>query len=366
MVVELEHPFPSFLNLLCHPIFSPVHQQTDLLHPNWSSEQGKRFVCNGPFCLEKRSSSEFSLIKNTIYWDHPSVHLQSIKIIKADAQLALELFQANQIDWLGRPIYPWYPFFNRISIEKHVSPFISIYWLVLNTKKFPFNCREIRQAFALATDQVKLLKDLNDIGEPAYTPLTKLHTLHKDSKALAYSPQKALKLFEAGLKKLGISRLSFPTLSLPCANNSFRKQIAEHIKQNLSEVLHINIEIELYDWPAYFKKLCEGDFLMGGMSWCSWIDDPSYTLQSFTEGERKTNFSKWENSTFNTLVNEGISEADPYKRMEYWRKAESLLIENVPVNLSFGFFRLQSSENCPFRKGLKMASFLDGYRQLIR
>ena len=90
--------------------------------------------------------------------------------------------------------------------------------------------------------------------------------------------------------------------------------------------------------------MCEGEFFMGGINWSTWIDDPSYTLQSFTEGERKTNFSKWENPTFTALVNKGISETDPQKRLEYWSQAERLLIEHVPViPMFYEFYRYAKS-----------------------
>lgn len=336
LLVDLEYPFPSFLELLSLSIYSPINRRIDEIYPNWSGEEGDRFVCNGPFLLQSRSTDEFILIKNPIYWDANSVNLQSISLIKADAKLALELFQNNQIDWLGRPIYPWHPLFNLVNkIEKQDYLPTCVHWLVLNTKKFPFHVKEIRQSFAKAIDREKMLKDLSYDGEPAYTPLPKQHTLHKESSCLSYSPEKALELFEYGLKKLGITRRSFPTLQLACINSSIRKKIAEKIKEHLSSTLKIDIIVEPYNWPHYFRNMCEGNFYMGCISWQTWLDDPSYTLESFADGKRKTNFSKWENSIFTFLVQKGFFEPNPTKRLEYWKNAENLLIDNVPVIPTF-------------------------------
>lgn len=331
LLIDLEFPLPNLLNLLSHPLFSPINYRIDLLQPNWSTEDSNQFLCNGPFIIESRSFEEFCLKRNEHYWDSKSVKLKSIIINRADALLAKELFIRNQIDWLGRPIYPWYSSFGDTIEKKHTYSMPTVYWFVFNTKRFPFNCEEIRQAFSYAINQREIIDNLAFDGEPAYTPLPKKHSLLRHSVVSRYSLVKAQELFKRGLKKLNLTVNSFPTLRFATVNSSIRMSIAKEISKQLTSTFGINISVEPNEWPDHFRNMCDGNFQIGGISWHTWIDDPLYTLQAFKDGNQKTNFSKWENQEYSHLVDRAKIEPDFDKRTLFLRKAEEVLTEDAPI-----------------------------------
>ena len=110
--VELENPAPYFLELVALTLYAPVNHQIDKIHPNWSDQEGRGYVCNGPFQLKKRSTARgYELIKNPFYWDKGRVSLDQVLMTQNDNYTALQMFKNDEIDWLGRPLRAWDPSF---------------------------------------------------------------------------------------------------------------------------------------------------------------------------------------------------------------------------------------------------------------
>lgn len=74
--VSLEHPFPHFLQLTAHTLYSPVNHRIDT-HSQWPLQEGNEFVCNGPFLLKKQDiKKRYELIANPNYWSASSIYLK--------------------------------------------------------------------------------------------------------------------------------------------------------------------------------------------------------------------------------------------------------------------------------------------------
>lgn len=162
LVVELEHPTPYFLELTAHAFYSPINHALDKTHPNWSTQDGQAYVCNGPFCIKKiQANQSYEFIRNELYWDAKEVKLERILISKTNAYTALQMYQKDEIDWLGRPINPWEPFFADNTPESIKSgPPGFVYWCVLNTDRFPFYHAKLRQALSLAINRKEIIQSL--------------------------------------------------------------------------------------------------------------------------------------------------------------------------------------------------------------
>ena len=131
LVVELEHPCPYFLELISHPIYSPVDTyRVNRLHPNWLLQSGPAYICNGPFMLHDSTPGEtYVLTKNPLYWDEKKVQLDRIHITKVEAQQAKEMFEEGELDWLGRPLRAWEPFFSQQEeCKMEQVPVTSTFW----------------------------------------------------------------------------------------------------------------------------------------------------------------------------------------------------------------------------------------------
>ncbi len=329
--VDLETPTPYFLELAAHTIYSPVNRLIDQLHPNWPFEDKDRFVCNGAFQLLKNDQNEgYELVKNQLYWDIENICLDQAIFIKANPYQSYEMFQNNDNHWIGAPLGTWDPHFT--SSERGESlDFLnnSLYWVVYNTSRFPFNNQKLRKALAMAIDH-SALSALFSIS-PAHTPLPPLHSQVNSSFLSVYDLVKAQALFQEALQELRLSVQSFPVLPLIYLAGHPRNRIAGFIKQQWEEVFGIKCMIEPLAWNVLFSRMTEGNFLIGSMGWQPLINDPIYTLNSFKDAKDPINFAKWENSNFQKVLYHAERELNLKQRMHYYRQAEEILLEEMPV-----------------------------------
>lgn len=335
LMIELEHPCSYFLELLAHPLYSPVNHRIDLIYHNWHLQTGAAYVCNGPFQLEDFDRQEsYQFKKNPLYWDRDAVRIDHIRISKANDRIALDMYQKGETDWLGRPFQPWGSFFpqNEKLGEKNMP--ISTYWYVFNVKQFPFHSLKLRQAFAHAIDRKALVGLLSHYAIPAFSPLPLIHSQFPNIRFkpdVTYSPDYARNLLETALQEMNTTHAALREIILLCPNYELRKKIALTIIQNWQEVLGIVVKIECCSFKDLFLRMAIGEHQMGLIGWGAEVDDPLYTLEVFKNSTDGINFSKWENIQYQSLLQKAAMEVDLKKRQALYAKAEEILIEEVPV-----------------------------------
>jgi oligopeptide transport system substrate-binding protein len=330
--VELIHPTPYFLEVLASPSYFPVNSKVDRATPNWANQEGKAFVCNGPFFLAKhRVEDEIVVEKNPYYWDADSVKLPGISIAILDSLTQLNLFEKNQLDWLGKPLSKM-PVDVGETLNVEYSQTIGIYWYFINVNSFPFQNKKIRQAFAYAINRKEITDHVLDGGEtPAMALLpdliaTQISPFFKD-----HDTDKALKLFHEGLDELGITKEDVPEITINYTAVPIHQRVAETLQQQLKQTFHLNIKLEQQEWKVHYGKLQKGNYQIGGMAWQSWLRDPIYIMQTFRDRSDGVNMSKWENKRYQSLLNAAECEIDQNKRKMLFNKAESLILDEMPV-----------------------------------
>jgi len=332
LVVELEHPCSYFLELTANPLYSPVHHRINQIQTNWPLQTGQAYMCNGPFCLEQADAREnYQLKKNRHYWDASAVQLENIHISRATARKAWEMFKQGEIDWLGRPTRPWEPFFSlrpQRPIEK-LAP-SRICWCSCNMQQFPFQSLKMRLALSYSLDRQAIAHQMPNDCIPAFSPLPLIHAQHQDSFARDKHEQ-ALLLFEEALKELGVSRGQWPVLTLIHANNPIRQEMALAVVRQWQEVLGITVRAQAYDFRDLFAKMTKGQYQLGMIMWRPLADDPLYTLNVFKSSAEDINWSKWESSSYQRLLDRANRETNIGKRKKIAKAAETILIKEMPV-----------------------------------
>ncbi|HEY5260241.1 MAG TPA: peptide ABC transporter substrate-binding protein, partial [Rhabdochlamydiaceae bacterium] len=331
LAVELAFPAPYFLELIANPLFSPVNHQIDQIHPDWAAQEAESYICNGPFHLTKRHSFDrYVLKKNPTYWDADNVKLDQITIYKTNnVHEVLEMFQKDQIDYLGRPMQPWEPFFAHQTPE--IDPTPRIYWLTFNVQSFPFNHPKLRKALALAINRQEIVSALSGDMIPATTPLPREHTYHLHTANYEENAGKARVLFDEALEELGLNRNSFSMPPILSFQGFLRETTALIIKRQWEQCFDIHCRVEAHNLTTLFERMYRGDYQISGMGWEPLVNDPIYTLDAFKNAKEKVNFSKWEHEDFQMLLDAANEECDLKKRDEYLLQAEKILIDQLPV-----------------------------------
>lgn len=340
LVVELEHPAPYFLELTTISLFSPINHANDKIHPNWATQERDAYICNGPFKLERANDLQgYRLKKNPLYWNAKQITLKEISIIKSNPKTAIEMFKNGELDGISIPVSEWETSFAQsknqlLENENPLQPFNLfqvVACFVFNVERFPFHHKKIRQALALCINRAELLKKIDSKGSPAYTPLVESQLLNNPLDLVQENIKKAQELFFSGLKDLHIEIKNFPVITLLYLNEKRKEQIAKFLKDTWKEVLGIDCRIEGYEWKTLFRKLEKGDYQISSLACTSVIKDPIYTLNWFRYKKDKINLSNWESVAYQETLNQADRQTDPQKRLSILKKAEEMLLDEMPI-----------------------------------
>lgn len=330
--VELEAPAPNFLEFLAHPLFSPICQQIDTNEPNWPSEEGSRYICNGAFKVEKnQKDSNYGLIKNPFYWEKDKIYLDRILITTSHVAQTYEMFSQNKIHLVGAPWGAWDNNFKPTeNDEALVYSDQGLYWCVCNTKHPFLKNNKIRQGLALAINRLSLLEHIQYPRKPAYSPLPSSHS--QIPQPLLFETENEKKLFREGLEESGFSQSDLPTLTLSFTSRTiFGKSAAEFISSQWKQKLGLTATVQSGDYKTIFSKLTTGDFHIALIRWQPWVNDPFYTLNFFANPDEPMNFSKWSHPELQHLLHEAQIEPDEEKRNKLLYKVEEILIREMPI-----------------------------------
>lgn len=333
LIVQLENPTPEFLEQTAHALYSPVHHKLDQLHPNWAQSGEEKYVCNGPMKFKRlRSNSGYELIKNENYWDVRGVKLDKITIMKNASKTVMEMYKNDELDWIGRPMRPWERYFSQGKNDVHHTKSLGLHWCVFNTQRYPFDCLKMRQAFFYAINREEICKKLNAKPLPAGTPLPLLLTNIKEKQDVRGDKVLAINLFEEALKEVGLTRKTFPVITLCFFGGSeFRTEVAQYLVEQWEAVLGISCRAEEYPFRILFEKMIKGDYHLGTISWNSWINNPMYTLGTFQYRTNRINFPKWEHPKYQELLDKAQKEVTLEKRLNYFKEAEMILLQECPI-----------------------------------
>lgn len=327
--VELVHPVPYFLHLTTHPLFAPVHRLIDQHHPQWPYQSGKNYPCNGPFQLKINEPSHgYHLVKNPQYWDAGTVLLDQVTFTKMNSTQAAQAFRKKEIDWVGNPFGSWDPTYGK---EEKIVSFSNqwVLWLVFNTTQPPFHNSKLRRAFGYVIQRAQLSAGIWFPTTPAYSPSPLKDSEGPRSLYPDFDMQTARQLFAEALDELGMHKNDFPSINFVYGETRTQNIIAPILKQQFKEFLDIECEMQALSWNKVFSKMSKGEYQMGLMQWTALFDDPIYTLNAFKSTKQEINFSKWENSDFQHLLD--LAEQEVGDRSSYLVKAEKILCEEMPI-----------------------------------
>ncbi len=325
LIVELQQPAPYFLALISHPIFSPI-----------CGEEDEPTIFNGPFVLGNwKHGSVFELERNPRYWDAENVKLDKVSIsMIADPNTEFFLFEKGEYDVMG-DTFDSIPA-NLLPTAKqdprfHTEAISRVYWLYLNTETPPFNSAWIRKAFAYAINRQNLVKNFLTTDISCTTILPKTLTLLDETSRIDENREKALHYFEQGLQELGLTRETFPKVTMSYCTYGSQKSLTQILQENLREALGIEVDIQAFEWNVLQDHLIHGQFQIASCTRNSIYEDPFYFLDIFTEKSCSYNFSRWENKTYQQLLTRASATFDMKERDQHLREAEQLLMDEMPV-----------------------------------
>jgi peptide/nickel transport system substrate-binding protein len=370
VVLRLPRPFPPLLPILARwcPILSKrwavAHGDWDGTEATWTkfnmpqkeaSPFFAREMGSGPFSLERwdRGTREIVLARDEAYWRGPAklkrVIFRAISEF-ATRKLMLEAGDADAID-AGRPEIARLESLTGVEIIDDlpllmVSPAIEFCYRIepkgnpyigsgkLDGDGIPpdfFADRDVRKGFAYSFDYAGFIRDtlrgkgtqatgFIPKGMPAYNPLQKTYSLDLEKAAEHFRKARGGQVWKRGF------RLSI----LYSAGGTSREIIGQILKRNVEKLNpRFKIDLRAVEWPTLLDAQDHSKISLMVMGRYAPYPDPHALAFQFMLSD-PTSQCQYKNDASDRLVNAALSETDPEKRVDLYRRLLELEYDDVP------------------------------------
>jgi oligopeptide transport system substrate-binding protein len=329
--VEMEEPCGYFLYLSASFAYPVPRHVVEAHGAAWSDAES--IVTNGPFRLKAWQPAESIVLeRNPTYHGRFSGNVERVEMCLLPDRLARwAKYEAGDLDVfnLSRLAPPE----RDRARQQHPGEYISVQMPVTRYIKFdvsrpPFDDVRVRRAFVLATDRHRLADViLRGFSLPATGGLVPPGTPgHSAGISLPYDPEQARQLLsQAGYP----GGRGFPPVEAfgPEPIEGWRNYLRAQWRENLE----LDIPWEPIEWSEIIRRrdlplhlLCAG--------WIADYPDPD----SFMRGlwmymDRTKHPPRWRNAEYEELVEKARLLMNQAKRMELYRQADRILVEQAPI-----------------------------------
>lgn len=269
------------------------------------------------------------LERNPLYHGRFSGNVQQVKLLFSnDWPGSLALYESDRLDvffttGLAAPDK------DRVR-ERHPDEFIAFprfltFSVVFDVTRAPFDDPRVRRAFVLATDR----QGLADAVAPGLTlPVTgglipPGMVAHSPGIGLPYDPQQARRLLVAAGYPSG---RGFPAVELlmPAAPSVMPQ--GEYLQAHWRQNLGVEIRWGTQEWALFRDQIRSDPPHLRHMAWQADYPDPDTFLRVAVGLE-----TEWRDESYESLVEEARRIMDQTRRMELYRQADRILIEEAAL-----------------------------------
>ena len=345
--VTLESPTSYFPQLLAFPTYAPLREDIVSANPEGWATSPETYICNGPFKLVKWDMKDQLVFeRNENYWDASNVKLDSLTFkLVTDETTAYSELKAGNFDMVNSvPTNEIQPGKEEGLVK--ISPYLGTYFFAINVGKQDtlnddvkkaLSNKLVRQALNLAVDRQEIIDNVAKAEQvPAYSFVPK-GIFNEDGSEFAdkeyYDPtamdENIAKAKEL-LKEAGYENgEGLPTFELMYNSEGAHKDICQIIQQNWAEI-GVNVELTNQEWAVFLNTRQNGEYEFARHGWIGDYSDPMTFLDMWVTGGGN-NDCGFSNAEYDKLINDAKVEIDLTKRTEMLRKAEDILMDEMPI-----------------------------------
>lgn len=330
--VELEDPCGYFPYILGDPIsFAIPRHVVERAGPAWT-ELGQ-IVSNGAFQLaegQDPAGKTITFVRSPLFFDRCAGNIESVRLTILQNELEMyRAYVAGELDTIEMLIpqlkeEDWAHYEKTGQLNVSPVPFVdALYFL---TDQPPFDRAEVRRAFGMATDRETLARELKNQlpalggyippGLPGYS----------EGISLPFDPQAACRLLAGAGYPQG---RGFPTVRLLMGLVGLETEDT-HVFEILREMWQRNLGVDLeVVWHDRNRPQNEEDqkhelFFLG---WFADFPDPA----SFLQMNFLIEMTHWRSPVYDDLIAEGKRIIDQERRLELYRKADRMLMDEAII-----------------------------------
>ncbi len=359
--MTLRQSTPYFVGMLAHQYFRFVPQHViEKYGKDWTRPE--HIVTCGAFRLKEHLPYNRLVVeKDPNYWDAANVHLDRVEFYPLEENATImNLYKAGSVDaFLNHTVLTSWIDSVRVYKDEYMNfPEAATAYYSMNINKPPFDNIKVRRAFLLGLDR-EALSNFRKVTQPLYGKVpTGIYPAYDKAVAKVSEQMRAEKgvapdawasrykfnaaegrklLTEAGFPVQGSegnwSCPNFPTdrISITFNTNENNKSIAEFIQAQWKQNLGVTIPLKTMEFKTFlpfFKSLQYEGFAQ--FLWSGDYMDP-YTFLGLQYGEGNEGGSGFHDAKYDKMLDDANAELDPEKRLEMMARAESLLMEQLPM-----------------------------------
>jgi oligopeptide transport system substrate-binding protein len=341
--------FPSIAGLW--PLFPQPQEVIEQYGDNWT--EAGLIATNGPYTLREWTHGASIMIEKNPHWieaDSVQIELFGGPIIQEEST-AMALYENNEIDFSGNPPGwgPPLPDMDRIradaqlSQELFIAPQLCTYYYGFVTSKPPFDDVNVRKAFAMAMDRESLIENVvkgDQVPAHSFAPPGVFGNVAGNFEVGANLVAGGGKDYATRLSEAQalLAEAGFPDgegLDIVLGHNTSEAhaQIAQVVQAMWQEAFpQAQITIENQEWAVYLDTLDpeapdEDKPNVYRIGWCADYPDANNWLNDVFNSKSGQNYAKFFNAEYDALVEEAAFETDSDQRLELYRQAENILID---------------------------------------
>jgi peptide/nickel transport system substrate-binding protein len=319
--ILLDHPYAPFLIALADSaafIQSPGASQSAAFLP----------IGTGPFRYSSWSKGKSLILsRNPDYWAGP-VKVEKIifKVMPDSLGRLLQIKNGGADMTIIQSAKEYEELSLRSDIVILSNPSISTHYLAFNTRKKPFDRREIRAAFLHIISKENMVKQIfQKLAEPAYSPLPRpIFPGGETTPLKSFNLQAARTLLKMGGMENGFN------CTLHFAEGQEGIEEIADLLAIFAKKIKINIKKIKLPFTELVKIASRGEHELLILGWYT-APDPDfflYPLFTFSPGNRNRFF--YENPELTGLLNLGKTTMDVQKRSQIYLEALAILKKDVP------------------------------------
>ncbi len=334
--ITLNNVDSSFLSSLGMDFISMYSAEyADVMMKNSTPEKlDTNPIGTGPFVFKGYQKDAFvRFVANENYWaGRPDFDRLTIKVLP-DAGTRYASLQNGQCDIIDFPNQTDIPLMEKDpKVKLQTIPAMNISYIALNNEDEHFKNPLVRKALNLAVDRDIILKTIyQDRAVAAKNPMSPtVLGYREETPAFKQDIEKAKEL----LVKAGYPNGFETTLWVQPkvrASNPNPRRLAELLQADFAKI-GVKVELKTTDWGDYLKRGKAGEFPALIQGWSSDNGDPDNFVTPLLGCDNigSSNYARFCNKDFETIITKARSTIEPAKRAELYKQAQAIFAEQSP------------------------------------
>jgi ABC-type transport system substrate-binding protein len=220
----------------------------------------------------------------------------------------------------------------RADVRVHKGPGLNTRYVALNARRPPFDDVHVRRAVSMAFDRGSLVKAVlfgEGVAATGLLPPALSPPDGPPSPLLAFDPARA----RAELARAR-HRPEAVAATVLVWGSTWWRRFGEIVVAQVNQTLGTRLAVQAGDTNAVFARLRAGEYEAAVWGWLGLVDPDEY-LGEITGRGGSRNFSGHASEALDALLEEGRRTLDPRARTAVYRRADRLMLEEMPVIPAF-------------------------------